>query len=135
MRRPLTLLLLVLGAACAGETPTEESGLSVASAGPDQPREAVARRIARALADPAFRAEVHAALAASTLPEGKIHLGRFLRAENSRAARAIGAEPEEISRAEALERAGNRLDHGRARPADPRSPACGRRWCSCRSRP
>lgn len=103
MRRTLTLLLLVLGAACAGETPTEESGMSVAPAGADQPREALARRLARALADSAFRTEVRAALAASTFPEGKIHLGRFLRAENGRAARAIGAGAEEVGSAERLE--------------------------------
>ncbi|HEU4827677.1 MAG TPA: hypothetical protein VFT04_00645 [Gemmatimonadales bacterium] len=103
MRRTLTLLFLVLGAACAGETPTDESGLSMATAGADEPREALARRFARALADPAFRTEVHAALAASTHPEGKIHLGRFLRAEDARAARTIGAAPDEVRRADRLE--------------------------------
>ncbi len=103
MRRHFPLLLLVLGAACAGETPTIESDLSVASGGPDRPREMLAQRMARALADSGFRAEFRAALDASTHPEGKIHLGRFLRAENGRAARALGAGAEEIGRAERLE--------------------------------
>jgi hypothetical protein len=103
MRRKLTLLLFALGAACAGETPTTETDLSIASAGSDRPREALARRLARALADPAFRDEIHAALAASRYSEGKIHLGRFLRADDAIAARAVGAEPAELERAEGLE--------------------------------
>ena len=103
MRRTFTLLFLILGAACAGDLPTTESELGVASAGSDQPREALARRLARALADSAFRAEVQAALAASGHPEGKIHLGRFLRAAGGRAARAVGANPSELSRSEKLE--------------------------------
>ena len=103
MRRTLTLLFLILGAACAGELPTTESELGIASAGSDQPREALARRLARALADSTFRTEVQAALAASGHPEGKIHLGRFLRADGGRAARAVGADPSELSRSEKLE--------------------------------
>ena len=103
MRRTLTLLFLVLGAACAGEVPTTETELGIASAGSDRPREELARRFARALADSAFRAEVEAALAASEHPEGKIHLGRFLRANGARAARAVGAEASELSRSERLE--------------------------------
>ena len=103
MRRPLTLLFLLLGAACSTDLPTTESSLSLATAGADRAREALARRFARALADPAFRSEVGAALAGSRHPEGKIHLGRFLRADNGRVAMAIGAEPSELSRAEGLE--------------------------------
>jgi hypothetical protein len=103
MRRTLTLLLLALGAACSAEAPTAESELSVVAAGTDRPREALARRMARALADSGFRAQVQSALAASSHPEGKIHLGRFLRAGNGRAARTVGATEEEIGRADQLE--------------------------------
>ncbi len=103
MRRPLTLLFLLLGAACSNDLPTTESHLNLATTTTDRPREALARRFARALADPAFRSEVGAALAASRHAEGKIHLGRFLRADGGRAAAALGAEPSELQRAEALE--------------------------------
>ena len=103
MRRTLTLLFLVLGAACADDLPTTESELSIATASSDRPREALARRFARALADPGFRAEVEAVLAASQHPEGKIHLGHFLRADGGRAARSLGADASELSRAEGLE--------------------------------
>lgn len=103
MRRTLTLLFLILGAACAEDLPTTESELSIATASADRPREALARRFARALADPAFRAEVRHALTASRHPEGKIHLGRFLRADGGRAARAVGADASELDRAERLE--------------------------------
>lgn len=103
MRRTLTLLFLVLGAACAEDLPTTESELSIATASSDRPREALARRFARALADPGFRAEVEAVLAASQHSEGKIHLGRFLRADGGRAARSLGADASELSRAEGLE--------------------------------
>ncbi|HEX6643159.1 MAG TPA: hypothetical protein VF037_00685 [Gemmatimonadales bacterium] len=105
MRRSPAFLLLLL-AACAGEVPTSESSLSLAAAHSDDAREAVARRVARALADSAFRAEVAAALAASPHPEGKVHLGRFLRADQGRAAGALqrhGASPAELARADELE--------------------------------
>ena len=104
MRRSLRSLLLLLGAACAGEVPTTESSLSLAAGRPDPQREALARRFARALADPGFRTYVHAALSASTNPEGKLHLGRFLGAEAGRAARALGdPDATELARAEAIE--------------------------------
>ncbi len=103
MRRTLTLLFLILGAACAGDMPTTESELSLASARSDHAREALARRFARALAEPAFRSAVGTALGASRHPEGKIHVGRFLRADGGRAARALGADAAELARAEGLE--------------------------------
>jgi hypothetical protein len=105
MRHKASLLLLLL-AACAGEVPTSESSFTVRESHPDPSRAALARRVARALADSAFRADVAAALAASTHPEGKVHLGRFLRADQGRAAGALqrqGAAPAEIARADALE--------------------------------
>jgi hypothetical protein len=69
-------------AACAGE----ESGTAPTAPGIPHPAysvspetgrlEGVARRLARALGEPAFRARMYARLQASRFPEGKIHLQR-----------------------------------------------------------
>ena len=103
MRRSTIPLLLLALAACADRTtapsPTDESPEAV-DAAPSTPfaappapgvaqREALARRVARALRDPAFRQYVKDGIAASPDPEGKLHLSRFLLAGGGRAMRAL----------------------------------------------
>src|SRR5690606_17779898 len=101
----LSLLLLMLAAACSGESPTAitDADLAITADHPAGARQALARKFARALTDPDFRSYVQSELAASRHPEGKIHLGRFMRGQSGRAARALGAAESEVRGAEALE--------------------------------
>lgn len=93
------LLLLFVAAACSDNaslpTATSDEAAIEASrvAGQDAQagRHALARRFARALADSSFRAHVKGELDASIHPEGKIHVGRFLRAAGGRGGRALEA--------------------------------------------
>jgi hypothetical protein len=57
--------------------------------------EGLARRLAMALRNPAFRAEVKARLDGSPFPEHKIHLQRFLAEHGRSAARALATESHE----------------------------------------
>jgi len=86
---PSTFLILSL--ACTGaELTTEPPAIGAAAAASpaaEEPREVLAARVARALRDSAFRAEVHRALAGSRHPEGKVQLSAFL--EGSARARAV----------------------------------------------
>lgn len=108
------LLTLLSAAACGHDRPTP-TGPPVPGAaatrtpgGPtaaDRARaEALARKVALALADPEARAAVGEALATSRIPEGKVHFQRLLGAPGSRAlaglARANGMAPAAL-RAEA----------------------------------
>lgn len=114
---PWFLPATVALAACAGEgSPPEPTAppstpltLSVT---PETSRlEGVARRLARALTDSAFRARLHARLRASPYPEGKIHLQRSFSGTNRSELRAmskLNAESEDVtdsvlSQAQALE--------------------------------
>lgn len=114
---PWLLPAAVALAACAGEgTPPEPTAPPSApltlSVTPETGRlEGIARRLARALADSAFRARLHARLQASPYPEGKIHLQRSFGGTNRSELRAmskLNREPEAstdsiLSRAQALE--------------------------------
>lgn len=89
------LVMLVLAAAACGEqalptAPPLPASISEARAGsPAANREALARRMARALARAEFREYLSAALAASPHPEGKVGLATFLAASNGRGFRAL----------------------------------------------
>ena len=111
MRRFSVPLLLMALAACADRATVPTSSNEPVAAGDAAPapvaspvsqgpaaaqREALARRVARALRDPAFRQYVRAGIAASPDPEGKLHLARFLRADGGRGVRAL-AEADGIS--------------------------------------
>jgi hypothetical protein len=56
---------------------------------PAAARERLAERLARALADPGFRAELRQSLDRSRMPEHKLHLERYLGADDRRALRAL----------------------------------------------
>lgn len=96
-------LLLVLLAACTDRTPPtgESEPLAAAPAARSAPSlsagersdevrlEALARRVARALAEPEFRAYVKAELDRSPFTEHKVSFQRFLRANGGRALQAL----------------------------------------------
>jgi len=94
------LLVLALAVACdrdpaAPGSPTgPETGQPLASQQPGNRArpERLARRFARALRNPAFRAYIRAQLEASPFPERKLHFQRFLRANGSRALGALAGE-------------------------------------------
>jgi hypothetical protein len=98
-RRAAALAVLLITAACADRpTPVEPpreaaepaaaSGTGAPPATPEQARhERLARRVALALRDDAFRATVYGALHGSPIREGKVHLQRFLSEGNGRRAR------------------------------------------------
>jgi hypothetical protein len=96
--RAALALALVLAAGCTEDRtpPTAPApgpaGLA-ASDGPDRAErtkvEALARMVARALADPDTRAAVHGAIASSRLAEGKVHFQRLLAAPGSAALRGL----------------------------------------------
>ncbi|MDP3909216.1 MAG: hypothetical protein Q8Q14_02400 [Gemmatimonadales bacterium] len=95
----LALAALMLAAACGDRTPVSpptagDSGLAAVtpSAQPAVPPERLARFVARALANPAFRAYVKAQLDASPYREHKLHFQTFLGANGGRAVRQIAAE-------------------------------------------
>jgi hypothetical protein len=94
MRRTI-LPLLLLAAACSTGTETPLTpGDDVTTSrfehgNADARREQVARRFARALARPDFRAYIRAALDTSTAPEGKIAVDRFLSANHGRGRHAL----------------------------------------------
>ena len=83
---PATLLVALLFVACddreTAPTAPPVPEVPVAAAAGISPEteqlEGLARRVALALRNPAFRREVKARLDASPFPEGKIHLQRFL---------------------------------------------------------
>lgn len=78
----------------AESPPSTDAGIASARTG--QARlERLARRTARALRDPAFRADVKAALDRSTAPEGKVHFQRYLKANGSRGYRVLAAADSE----------------------------------------
>ena len=122
MRRSTIPLFFLALAACADRatapSAADESPTTVdaaPSAAPQVPgtaqREALARRVARALRDPAFRQYVRDGIAASPDPEGKLHLARFLGAGGGRGMRALAdaesmssaAIEQEVARGPALE--------------------------------
>jgi len=99
-RYQLTILALLAGAAGCGErsdsgpaAPTDAPGPIAAGAPSDRAeraaQERLARRMALALADPAFRAFVQGALDRSPVREHKLQLQRFLQAPDRRALRAL----------------------------------------------
>ena len=97
MVRTSILPLLAFAAACGGDAlPTGPTGGSAPSslhsaALPAPAREAVAWRLARALADPGFRAHLRAQLDTSTHPEGKVRLADLLAVSGGRGLRALAA--------------------------------------------
>ena len=86
--------LLILAAACAGEgLPTAPSGdpdasLNAAAAAAPA-REQLARRLALALAEPAFRAHLRAQLDTSSHDEGKVRLADLLSVSGGRGLQAL----------------------------------------------
>ena len=95
-RRCCAIALLVAVAACsdrdAPTSPTSSSApaaspaaLTPSAAGEREARERLARRLALALADPAFRTSVRAQLEGSTVREHKVHFQRFLEGNGSSA--------------------------------------------------
>lgn len=98
MLRRIGFPTLVLAAACSGsELPTAPSRTTDAAAFSAKAtdhaisREALALRIAKALAQPGFRSYLFGAIGASAHPEGKILLSRFLAASNGRGFRELAA--------------------------------------------
>jgi len=95
--RPAALVALALLAACAGENstpvPTENGPASLRASlsvsAETQALEPVARRLALALNDPAFRRRFHDRLAHSPIREGKLHLQRTLHADGGRELQAV----------------------------------------------
>jgi hypothetical protein len=98
--RIAAVALLALAAACADqEPPTAASGSAGGSdaaaagpevRGPDAVRaERLARRLALALGDSGYRAELHAELERSPVPERKLHFQLYVAAERGRAAERI----------------------------------------------
>lgn len=84
--------LLILAAACAGEAlPTAPAGNADASlsAAAAPAREQLAQRLARALAEPAFRSYVRAQLDASGHDERKVRLADLLAVSGGRGLRAL----------------------------------------------
>ena len=91
------LPLMVLAAACGGDAlPTapadsqDPASLRTASV-PAPAREALARKLAKALAEPDFRAHLRTQLAASPHEEGKVRLADLLAASNGRGLRALAS--------------------------------------------
>ncbi|HET8624792.1 MAG TPA: hypothetical protein VFM14_14605, partial [Gemmatimonadales bacterium] len=109
------LAALTLFTACRDTTPPTGPGESasalhrVAAPAADRARfERLARRMARALADPAFRARVKADLDRSPVTEHKLHFQRFLTAGSSPALAEVArlnGESDHAVRAEVLEAA------------------------------
>ncbi len=105
--------VLALVAACGERVPptaVDESGPSFVRSGrpaaEQQRLERLARRVARALADPAFRGRVKDELARSPFREGKLHFQRFVTAGQRPVAAEIARlnrEPEGVVRADALD--------------------------------
>lgn len=98
MSRRISLVTFALAAAltaCDRSAPTslgDENVVSIGNASPDPERAAeraamdrLARRMARALADPEFRAYVKGELDRSPFAERKLHFQRFLKASNGKA--------------------------------------------------
>lgn len=113
MSRSLIALALAAAlAACERPAPTslaDESVVSPANASSDPQRAAMdrlARRVALALADPAFRAYVKGELDRSPFAEHKVQLQHFLTASNGKALRdlaRLGVESESAVEADAKE--------------------------------
>jgi hypothetical protein len=106
---PAALALIVGGLACSDRIPGTgpAPGTSAGSPGtakpvPPVPPEQLARGLALALADPAFRARVHADLDRSPYREHKVPFQRFLAADGGRAlaalARGAGRATNEVAR-------------------------------------
>src|SRR5256886_12018244 len=110
---PAALALLVGGLACSDRTPgtgpapgpaggSSPGSSATGSPAPPAPPEQLARGLALALADPAFRAPVHAQLAGSPYREHKLPFQRFLAADGGIAlaalARGAGRAASDVAR-------------------------------------
>ena len=110
---PAALALLVGGLACSDRTPgtgpapgpaggSSPGSSATGSPAPPAPPEQLARALALALADPAFRARVHAQLAGSPYREHKLPFQRFLAADGGIAlaalARGAGRAASDVAR-------------------------------------
>lgn len=108
------LALATVLTACERPAPTglgDETVVSPGAASPELQRagersamDRLARRMARALADPAFRAHLKAELDRSPFVEHKLQFQRFLKASNRKALREVArltAEPESVVEADA----------------------------------
>ncbi|HET9294467.1 MAG TPA: hypothetical protein VFO06_09250 [Gemmatimonadales bacterium] len=89
-------LLLAPAAGCADRntpTPTEPTAAAASASTPEQAEtarlERQARRLARALGDPAFRRDLQSRLDASRVAEHKLHFQRLLKEDNGRVLAAI----------------------------------------------
>ncbi|MBA3346557.1 MAG: hypothetical protein H0T44_14875 [Gemmatimonadales bacterium] len=93
--RIIALAAVAALAACSDRTspdPLADDPLAARAATSERgevARERLARRLARALADPGFRAELKRELDRSPVAERKLHLQRFLSAADRRALRAV----------------------------------------------
>lgn len=97
-------------AASGGAAATMGPSLSAAARSDEAHLEALARRVARALGDPAFRAYVKGELDRSTFPEHKVQFQRFLRANGRQALRALAAAANETEEAVAADTAAVALE-------------------------
>ncbi len=112
-RRPLVLAVVLAAAACTDRTSPEPSSDQppISRDTPTTARERLAHRIALALRDERFRAQLKRDLDRSPVREGKIHFQRYLAASHARATIALaqasgeagGAVSVDAARAPALE--------------------------------
>ena len=89
---PVVLAVVLAAAACTDRTSPDVPAEQQPQASRDTPaaaRERLARGVALALRDPAFRTRLKADLDASPVREGKLHFQRYLSAGHARAAVAI----------------------------------------------
>jgi hypothetical protein len=110
--RPLVLAVVLVAAACTDRTSPEPSAdQPISRATPTAARERLAHRIALALRDERFRAQLKRDLDRSPVREGKLHFQRYLAASHARATIALaqasgeagGAVAVDAARAPALE--------------------------------
>jgi hypothetical protein len=93
-----------------GVLPSTGPSLSAAARSDEVHLEALARRVARALGDPAFRSYVKSELDRSTFPEHKVQFQRFLRLNGQQAMRALAAASNETEDAVAADTAAVALE-------------------------
>ena len=95
-------LVVVAGLTACSDTPPVPTAPEASPPSTDAPgaiqvsvaqarRERLARRTARALRDPSFRADVKAALGRSSYHEGKVHFQRYLKENGGRGLRELAA--------------------------------------------
>ena len=104
---PLVLAVVLVAAACTDRTSPDPQpeGAQASRATPDAPRERLARRIALALRDDQFRAQLKRDLDRSPIREGKLQFQRYLAASQARATTAMARATGETGAAISLDAA------------------------------